>query len=267
MRRYFSLAFIVGMLAGWLVLGRLEAQQPVTITGTVSVGNLGTTDGGAHAPGSTPTVAAGFRRDNGAHDIGGSCNAEDDICTAAINPNGHQIMALADYSSGSGITLATDPLHDNPATTSGPQGMHAFRADIDATANVSDGDAVRSLADGMGRGLIGPPCPGGNIIDDQQTDTDGSSTAFSGGFAAGGSNVVLEVWEIALANSSATFVTVDIRDGAAGAVLATYPVPAGGGAVLALNVPIRSTANTALAADPSAGASTVTIALRGCTAR
>ena len=39
-----------------------------------------------------------------------------------------------------------------------------------------------------------------------------------------------------IANSSATNITVDIRDGSAGSVLATFPVPAGGGCIHAQDV-------------------------------
>jgi hypothetical protein len=85
--------------------------------------------------------------------------------------------------------------------------------------------------------------------------------------AAGGANVVNEIWEVNVGNSSGTFVTIDIRDGTAGAILDTLAVPPGGAISRPLRTPYRSTANTAVAADPSAAASTVTISLRGCTTR
>jgi hypothetical protein len=67
-----------------------------------------------------------------------------------------------------------------------------------------------------------------------------------------------------VSNSSATNVTVDLRDGTAGNVLMTIPAAANmGGAIVTLPVPICTTANTALAADPSAAASTVTITAVG----
>lgn len=90
--------------------------------------------------------------------------------------------------------------------------------------------------------------------------TDGSSTSV---IAAAGSGVKVYITEVIIANSSATAVTVDLRDGTAGSVKATFMAPAGGGAHKTLSVPIPFSANTAVAADPSASASTVTITLVG----
>lgn len=86
--------------------------------------------------------------------------------------------------------------------------------------------------------------------------TDGSSTSL---VAAQGSGVRFCATTLIVSNSSATNVTVDIRDGTAGSVIATIPAAANmGGAVIPLAVPLCTTANTAMAADPSASASTVT---------
>lgn len=90
--------------------------------------------------------------------------------------------------------------------------------------------------------------------------TDGSSTSV---LAAAGSGVRNYVTDIECANSSATNVTVDIRDGTAGAVLWTISCPAGGGNNKSFAMPLRGSANTAVAADPSAAASTVTISING----
>jgi hypothetical protein len=91
--------------------------------------------------------------------------------------------------------------------------------------------------------------------------TDGSSTALGGGFAAAGSGVRVCATTLIIGNSSATNLDVDIRDGAGGSVLLNN-VPAAanqGGAVIPLSTPVCSSANTALAADPSTSASTVTV--------
>lgn len=90
--------------------------------------------------------------------------------------------------------------------------------------------------------------------------TDGSSTSV---IAAQGASVKIYVTEVIIANSSASNVTVDLRDGTAGAVKATFPVPAGGGVVKTLHTPLGFSANTAVAADPSAAASTITVTLIG----
>lgn len=86
--------------------------------------------------------------------------------------------------------------------------------------------------------------------------TDGSSTSL---VAAQGSGIRFCATTLVVSNSSATNVTVDIRDGTAGSVIMTVPAAANmGGAVINLPVPICTTANTAMAADPSASATTVT---------
>jgi hypothetical protein len=87
--------------------------------------------------------------------------------------------------------------------------------------------------------------------------TDGSSTSM---VAAQGVGVRFCATAIMVSNSSATNVTVDIRDGTAGSViLPAVPAAANmGGAVLPLATPLCTSANTAMAADPSASASTVT---------
>jgi hypothetical protein len=67
-----------------------------------------------------------------------------------------------------------------------------------------------------------------------------------------------------VSNSSATNVTVDIRDGTGGSVIATIPAAADmGGAVIPLGVPLCTSAATAMAMDPSAAATTVTVTAIG----
>ncbi len=90
--------------------------------------------------------------------------------------------------------------------------------------------------------------------------TDGSSTSV---IAAQGAGIKVYIVEVIIANSSASNVTVDLRDGVAGAVKATFPVPANGGVVKTLTTPLPFTPNTAVAADPSAAASTITVTLIG----
>ena len=90
--------------------------------------------------------------------------------------------------------------------------------------------------------------------------TDGSSTSV---VSAQGAGVKTYVTSITIANSSATFVTVDLRDGTAGSVKWTFPVPATGGVTHTFDPPLPFSANTAVAADPSAAASTITVSVNG----
>jgi len=137
-----------------------------------------------------------------------------------------------------------------------------------ATASVLGGTPVAAadrtdLFAGTDGVLIGRPHTSlEDIISEQKTNTDGSSTAMTGAFAATASQRIY-LTSLIIANSSATNITVDIRDGSAGSVLATFPVPAGGGCIHAFPVPLRFSANTALAFDGSAAATTLTVSCVG----
>lgn len=89
---------------------------------------------------------------------------------------------------------------------------------------------------------------------------DGSSTSAIG---AQGAGVKTYITSATISNTSATDVTVDLRDGTAGSVKWTFPVPQTGGVTHTFDPPLPFSANTIVAADPSAAASTVTISLLG----
>ena len=102
-----------------------------------------------------------------------------------------------------------------------------------------------------------------DVVQERATNTDGASTAFTSGLAAPGSGVRICVTAVTICNSSATFCTVDLRDGTAGSVLWTLPVPATGGVVQRFDPPLKLTANTALAFDASGATTTLTISANG----
>ena len=137
-----------------------------------------------------------------------------------------------------------------------------------ATASVLGGTPVAAadrtdLFAGTDGVLIGRPHTSlEDIISEVKTNTDGASTAMTGAFAATASQRIY-LTSLIIANSSATNITVDIRDGSAGSVLATFPVPAGGGCIHAFPVPLRFSENTALAFDGSAAATTLTVSCVG----
>lgn len=105
--------------------------------------------------------------------------------------------------------------------------------------------------------------PLGDLLSEQTTNTNGTSTA-SGVFTAT-SGTRSYVTAIVVYNSSATPGYIDFRDGAGGSVLYTLPLPAGGGAVLPAGATpyFRTSANTALAYDVSGALSTVYISVSG----
>jgi hypothetical protein len=103
----------------------------------------------------------------------------------------------------------------------------------------------------------------GDIVQERTTNTDGASTAFASGLAAPGAGVKIYLSACSLSNTSASAITVDIRDGAAGSVLWTLSVPAGSGNNFTWDVPLKFTANTAVAFDASAATTTLSIACNG----
>jgi hypothetical protein len=102
-----------------------------------------------------------------------------------------------------------------------------------------------------------------DVVQEVDTNTDGASTAFGTGLAAPGAGIRLWIRNVTISNSSSSFITVDLRDGAAGSVLWTFPVPATGGVTHRFDPPLKLTANTALAYDASAATTTMTISANG----
>jgi len=127
---------------------------------------------------------------------------------------------------------------------------------------VADADRTDLHADLDGALITKPYCPNGDILVERVSNTNGTSTALTVfGATASARNCITT---IAVFNDSTTSGFVDIRDGAAGTVLFTLPLPAKGGAVTSFPLPLRqSTANTALAFDVSAALTTVYLSFVG----
>lgn len=100
----------------------------------------------------------------------------------------------------------------------------------------------------------------GDRVSAVATNTDGTSTSC---IAAQASGIKVNLTDVTLCNSSSTNITVDIRDGAAGTVKWTFPVPANGGVTHRFETPISGTAATAWCFDPSTAATTVTCSMAG----
>ncbi len=159
------------------------------------------------------------------------------------------------------LTPSTDSTHDSAVGTTGPAIMGEATTAMTSDTAVADGDATRLKADTNGRQLSLASCPRQDRVRGQATITDGSSTSV---LAALGANIIAEIYEIEIANSSASTVTVDMRDGTGGSVLWTLIAPATGGNNRTFTVPLTFTANTAVAADPSASASSIIVSVLGC---
>lgn len=171
-----------------------------------------------------------------------------------------QIMDDWDNAASDGASVSGDVAHD--AVDAGePVKIGAIAtASLNGGTNVSASDRTNLKA-----GLDGALIVRDGSLEDIATATpiaitDGSSTSL---IAAQGAGVKTYITDITICNTSATAVTVDLRDGAAGAVKWTFPVPAGGGVTHSFRRPIAFSANTAVCADPSASASTITVSANG----
>ncbi len=98
-----------------------------------------------------------------------------------------------------------------------------------------------------------PHCLLEDIVTGNATNTDGTATVC---IAAQSAGIKTYLTSIVLCNTSATAITVDIKDGSTTKV--SLPLPAGSGCVFNPPVPIPGTAATAWNFDPSTNATTVT---------
>ncbi len=243
------------------------------------------TEDGASAGGETGTVFLGVRNDAatsktsadgdfsaiatdsagrvGIADLGGSVTVDgfstvggaayvrltDGTNTVTVNANG-------------GLEVTGGVAHD-AVDAGNPLKLGAVaESSIVGTANVADGDRTNVYADLDGVLVTKQFCTYGDIIVTRVTDTGGTSTAFSAfGAVASQRNYITT---ITVYNSSTTNGFLDLRDGTAGTVMYTIPLPALGGATINFPVPFRqTTANTALAYDVSAAISTIYISAVG----
>jgi hypothetical protein len=162
---------------------------------------------------------------------------------------------------------------DGGAFTPGATAFTLVGGEVDDTSpsTVSEGNAGAArmtsyralhvnLRDSAGNEV--PPALS-SLLQEVKTDTSGNSTAFST-FGATAS-LRNHVTAVTISNSSAsTFCTVDLRDGTAGSVIWTFPVPASGGVTMNFDPPLRQpTANAALAFDASAAVTTLSISVNG----
>lgn len=161
-------------------------------------------------------------------------------------------------------TLTGSGIAHDAADSGNPHkiGMKATAA-MTARTLVAADDRTDLFAGLDGVAITRPHAPLEDQLQDVKTNTDGASTAMTGGFAAPGANIRLYLTTLSIANTSASNITVDIRDGSGGSVIFTAMVPATGGFVHAFAVPLKFTANTAAAFDGSAAATTLTVSMVG----
>lgn len=133
---------------------------------------------------------------------------------------------------------------------------------ISTATMVADGDRTDVYADIDGVLIVRSDRPLGDLLSERLSNTDGTSTASTVFGATASTRNVITGYSVY--NSSATAGYLDFRDGTAGSILWTVPLPATGGANFAIPSGIfRTTANTALAIDVSAALTTVYVSITG----
>jgi len=155
-----------------------------------------------------------------------ACGSLATLFSAALNVNGDLQAVLTDSSGNPvdptaagaviGGTQADSPLAFAPVTEGG----------LAKTANpaaVDDGDVVNALHDKLGKRISIPALREVKAI--QTTTITGTSETTI--VTAGGSGVFKDLYRLVMTNSSATAVTVAIKDATAGTTRYTFAVPAG----------------------------------------
>jgi len=161
-------------------------------------------------------------------------------------------------------TTTGNVAHD--ATAAGNPVLTAARAtnSIEGLTQVAATDASYLTSDLNGTIVTRNATTLEELVSERTSNTDGAATALTGAFAAGGANIHAYITSICVHNAHATTNGyVDIRDGATGSVLWTLPMPATGGAIQYFDPPLKFTANTAVAFDPSAAITTVYLSFNG----
>ena len=128
-----------------------------------------------------------------------------------------------------------------------------------------DGDRTDLYADSDGMLMVKINTSGADLLSERVSDTAGTSTAFTNFSAVASTFNYVTGITVFRTDAGTTPAYVDFRDGTAGAVKWSMPLPPNGGSVLpASGTPyFKTTANTALAYDVSAALTTVFISVSG----
>jgi hypothetical protein len=273
-----SLSLVCGIGATDSSSGNVKAlyatsSRELRTTILAGAANIAKAEDTAHASGDTGVFVLGVRSDTATS----TGTTDGDYSALITDADGrlHVIAAIAASQTLATVTTVgtvttcstvstltgSGVAHDG-ADSGNPHKIGAkAKSSLSAITLVSADDRTDLFADLDGIQVTRPHCHLGDIVSGVAAITDGSSTSV---IASQGAGVKTYITSVVIANTSATAVTVDIRDGAAGSVKLTLPVPADtAGVVFSLPVPLPFSAATAVCADPSAAASTVTVSLVG----
>ncbi len=236
----------------------LPADVVAVVPGTGAT-NLGKAEDAVHASGDTGVAVLAVRKDTAAALAG----ADGDYAVLEVDANGALHVTQAALDSATDDVAVEGMVAHDAADSKKPVkiGLKAETSPKGLTL-VVDGDVTDAFADADGLQMVKLNTSLADIVSERVSNTDGASTAFTNfGAVASTRNYVST---ICIFNSSASAVYVDFRDGTAGSILWTVPCPATGGVVISSPVPLfKTTANTALAFDPSAATSTLYISVSG----
>ncbi len=279
----------IGSTKNALMAGSVTTAAPTYTTGQVSPLNLDTAGNlrvnvaaGGAAGGTSSTVGAAAPATATAVGFSDGTNmalgrikaastaavAADPAIVVAISPNGQNANGQTTMSASAPVVLPSDQsaiptkgnLAHDAADTSNPPVKTGAKAtsSLSALTLVSTGDVTDKFAGLDGVQIVRPHSNLEDIVTGNATNTDGTSTSCIAAQAAG---IKTYLSSIVLCNTSATAITVDIKDGSTTKV--SLPLPAGSGCVYNPPVPIPGTAATAWSFDPSAAATTVTCSMVG----
>jgi hypothetical protein len=173
-------------------------------------------------------------------------------------------QTLATVTTVATVTALTGGGIAHDAADSGNPVKVGARVDLTpSTATITaDNDRSDLIADSDGALLVRSECTLGDCLTESISNTNGTATASA--IFTTGAGVRNVIQTIVAYNSSATAGFCLLTDGSGGTTLMCVPLPAGGGAVICLgNVPIRTTANTALYYDVSGALTTVYLTFVG----
>lgn len=221
----------------------------VTQSGTWNIGSITT----------LPSVTIGTFPDNEPFNVA-QMNGVAVSMGNGVSGTGVQRVTIASDSTGQ-IIANGGVAHDGADSGNPIKAGAKAETSLSTITTVADGDRTNLYAGIDGVLITRPHANLEDRVSGVASITDGSSTQV---IAAQGAGIRFCATTLVVSNSSATNVTVDIRDGTAGSVLMTVPAAANmGGGVVPLQMPICTTANTIFAADPSAAASTVAVTAVG----
>ena len=244
----------VGLAAGTAEIGKLAA-------GVAEIGNV--KNSGTFATQATlqaGTAAFGKLAANSGVDIGDV----DILSIAAGDNNIGNVDIVTLPASTNTIEVVGDVAHD--AAAAGNPVLIGSRATaaIEALTEVAEADASYVATDLQGVVITRPYITAQEHVQYHVVNTAGTELAVTG-LNAGGAGVHNYVTAVMVHNAHAsTNGFIQLLDGSAGTVLATFPAPATGGVVINLTQPLKqTTANTALYWDASAAITTLYVTIIG----